>query len=577
MQANDDAMLSGTPSPSAGAPTPTHGSAPRRPPRKSTLTQQQKNQKRQRATQDQLVTLEVEFNKNPTPTAAVRERIADDISMTERSVQIWFQNRRAKIKNLAKKSIENGDDCNDIPESMRRYLALQAMESGKSNFLGRAGGPMAGYASGMLLNTDSSSSKVVIHHFACRSLSVGAWRRVGQSAMDLVIFYSPEKGSVTYYINNDAAGYKIEYPFSYIKNITLDHGDMTTNAEGASQRPGGLVVELNRPPNFFMDSAGSGGFYQCDDFTEHQQASQIMVHHLGGHPKVLSGQLAKLVSLESFQNRHNLFDANTLAVSAPVSPINHRPASQPNHLAHPHMGMFHDGPFGPGGLHARGHKRQRSRSVPVAVDFSMLRNPMPSFLVPPEPSPYIPNPEIFAPVPQSASGPLGGNLSIDTSAAYGMDYRQYPMSATTANSPSEYGTPAFFTSGPPTDNVPASNFGQQYNIPPYLHTPMGPPPHSTSSASPMPSMVHPDPVIANQSPPLSSFGRDGSADVYPMSHEGGDHDEALQLTDLYAKQSLNLPFRSPLEHNVDDLDMQNLVSFGTIDPASLSPEDHRMQ
>ncbi len=74
--------------------TPTHSnSVSRRPPRKSTLTQQQKNQKRQRATQDQLVTLEMEFNKNPTPTAVVRERIAQEINMTERSVQIWFQNR----------------------------------------------------------------------------------------------------------------------------------------------------------------------------------------------------------------------------------------------------------------------------------------------------------------------------------------------------------------------------------------------------------------------------------------------------------------------------------------------------
>ncbi len=70
-----------------------HHHSARRPPRKSTLTQQQKNQKRQRATQDQLGLLEVEFNKNPTPTAMVRERIAQDISMTERSVQIWFQNR----------------------------------------------------------------------------------------------------------------------------------------------------------------------------------------------------------------------------------------------------------------------------------------------------------------------------------------------------------------------------------------------------------------------------------------------------------------------------------------------------
>lgn len=61
--------------------------------RKSTLTQQQKNQKRQRATKDQLGLLEIEFNKNPTPTGATRERIATEINMTERSVQIWFQNR----------------------------------------------------------------------------------------------------------------------------------------------------------------------------------------------------------------------------------------------------------------------------------------------------------------------------------------------------------------------------------------------------------------------------------------------------------------------------------------------------
>jgi len=83
--------MSSTPSPAAS--TGGSGSNSRRPPRKSTLTQQQKNQKRQRATQDQLITLEMEFNKNPTPTAIVRERIAQEINMTERSVQIWFQNR----------------------------------------------------------------------------------------------------------------------------------------------------------------------------------------------------------------------------------------------------------------------------------------------------------------------------------------------------------------------------------------------------------------------------------------------------------------------------------------------------
>jgi hypothetical protein len=60
--------------------------------------------------------------------------------------------RRAKIKLLAKKSIETGEDCDAIPESMRQYLAMQALESGKSlgrNFLGRTG--VTAYGGGNLL------------------------------------------------------------------------------------------------------------------------------------------------------------------------------------------------------------------------------------------------------------------------------------------------------------------------------------------------------------------------------------------------------------------------------------------
>lgn len=44
--------------------------------------------------------------------------------------------RRAKIKLLAKRSIETGEECDAIPESMRQYLAYQAMESSKA--LGRS-------------------------------------------------------------------------------------------------------------------------------------------------------------------------------------------------------------------------------------------------------------------------------------------------------------------------------------------------------------------------------------------------------------------------------------------------------
>lgn len=76
--------------------------------------------------------------------------------------------RRAKIKNTVKKSIESGEDCNDIPDSMRRYLALQATESGKSlgrDLLGRNSGAMAPHGNGSLFfNGETSSAKVGEQH-----------------------------------------------------------------------------------------------------------------------------------------------------------------------------------------------------------------------------------------------------------------------------------------------------------------------------------------------------------------------------------------------------------------------------
>ncbi|RDL39668.1 putative Homeobox protein HOY1 [Venustampulla echinocandica] len=575
---------SSTPSPAASN-SASSTSAARRPPRKSTLTQQQKNQKRQRATQDQLVTLETEFNKNPTPTATVRERIADDINMTERSVQIWFQNRRAKIKLLAKKSIETGEGCADIPESMRQYLALQEMESGKplaGNFLGRSG--LMAYGNGnMLVGADQGpQGKVVINHLSCRSLSVGSWRRVGQNTMDLIIFYSPEKATMTYYINNDQAGYKIEYPFSFVRNIFLENGDME------SGKPGGLVVELNRPPFFFMDSSGSGGFYQCGDFTEEQQASQAMVHHLGGNPKVLSGQLAKLISLESFMTRHShnqsQFEPQQLSVSAPVSPTN-RPASQPNYSAQAHVGMFQEGwgvnvapgPRGPG------HKRQRSRSVPMPVDFSMFNSPMPSFLIqqPGDNQQQPHNPNIFAPIPQQPNtlGTLGPNLRIDTSSGYGMEFRQYPMSAATTTSPSDYASPSFLSQAPDSAALPASSYTHTSYGAPYLSpNPMVDPASAMipPSVSPLSFMSHGDPAIVDQSPPLSVH-RSASADMYTMANDQHSNisDDGTGLNEMYSKHTLNLPMHSHSpafnEQAQADMDMNQLVSFDD-NPASLSPE-----
>lgn len=424
----------------------------------------------------------------------------------------------------------------------------------------------------------------VIHHFSCSSLSIGSWRRVGQNAMDLIIFYSlGEKPCLTYYINNESAGYKIEFPFSYIKNVTLN-----AQADEGISRPPGLAVELNRPPNFFMDSSGSGGFYQCGDFTENQQASQIMLHYLGGDPLLLSDQLAKLTLLEPFRNRHMPFvDSSAIAVSAPVSPAAiPRPASQPNTMAPPPLNIFHDNGFGMGLQPGpRGHKRTRSRSVPAITDFSFLSHPMPSFHVH-HPSTTITDPSIFAPVPQHGNNlsPVN-NLRIDTTHSFNaMDYRHYPMSATTTNSPSEYASPAFFGNGS-MDPMHSASFTPSYAIP-YLSA-MPEQAHPQASGSPLSAMSQHGPIIAHHSPPLSNIHRAASADflsslTFPEDQNPSPDDDGAILSEMYSKQ-MNLPIRSPIsmheaqmhssmkpeESQNSEID-QNVYSFGTVDPSAIS-------
>ena len=69
------------------------------------------------------------------------------------------QDSRAKIKMLAKKSIETGEGCDSIPESMRHYLAMQfdPNKPGARDPFGRTGayGPPSMYA-----NETNPSGKV---------------------------------------------------------------------------------------------------------------------------------------------------------------------------------------------------------------------------------------------------------------------------------------------------------------------------------------------------------------------------------------------------------------------------------
>ncbi|OUM56431.1 hypothetical protein PIROE2DRAFT_49460, partial [Piromyces sp. E2] len=53
---------------------------------------------RRRTSKKQFSILEKAFNENPKPNAATRRDLAEQLKMTVRGVQVWFQNRRAKAK-----------------------------------------------------------------------------------------------------------------------------------------------------------------------------------------------------------------------------------------------------------------------------------------------------------------------------------------------------------------------------------------------------------------------------------------------------------------------------------------------
>ncbi|KAF9414897.1 hypothetical protein BGZ94_000242 [Podila epigama] len=62
------------------------------------------SKKRTRASAEQLAILEDTFLTNQSPNSKVREILAKKVKMTERSIQIWFQNRRAKVKQAQKRT-----------------------------------------------------------------------------------------------------------------------------------------------------------------------------------------------------------------------------------------------------------------------------------------------------------------------------------------------------------------------------------------------------------------------------------------------------------------------------------------
>lgn len=273
--------------------------------------------KRARATPEQIAYLEASFNNNPMPNCKVREVIAQRIGMSERSIQIWFQNRRAKVKLAQRKAHIALQE-----EALRQhYLATRgggqnypdlaypkqpAVPSPYLNFnsspLPGIGGAFSPYAGSSpffdMAGTVFPSPSVPQNYtnwgavpndskgfFPCTILSIGSWQRMSVGPDGLLCGFSIEKSQMAWVLGDAQTRYRISFSFSIIQGLEISFNDPVF-AE--------LAILISKPPDFAVLSP-ENIWTNCSDFTEGQQASVCLRHVIKAEAQDLRVQFLALL------------------------------------------------------------------------------------------------------------------------------------------------------------------------------------------------------------------------------------------------------------------------------------------
>lgn len=111
------------------------------------------SKKRTRASPEQLAILEETFQNNTSPNSKMRELLGEKLGMNERSIQIWFQNRRAKVKLMQKRA--------QSPHDPHAAMRQQSMFAATYGIFGNAaaGGVGASSANGGYLKPNMPMSR----------------------------------------------------------------------------------------------------------------------------------------------------------------------------------------------------------------------------------------------------------------------------------------------------------------------------------------------------------------------------------------------------------------------------------
>lgn len=235
--------LPSTPPGSSSSQTTASGSAP----------------KRARVNGFSLQTLLEEFDKNHNPPPEIRKQISQKIGLSERSVRIWFQNRRAKVRKMEK--LQQTSYLSSDAERLRVGLHNRPVDQGKTIPM-----PINDYYS-------------FIH---ASLITVGHWQRVKQDAavnyffipslnnlspvaveslmtdpLDLAIILSRKDNELNYFFSTKIEGEKVLFRIFFSLNDVHSSSILPTSGKTANTTDynrnifnSELMLFLSRSPRF---------------------------------------------------------------------------------------------------------------------------------------------------------------------------------------------------------------------------------------------------------------------------------------------------------------------------------------
>ncbi|KAJ3070363.1 hypothetical protein HDU98_006608 [Podochytrium sp. JEL0797] len=230
--------------------------------------------KRVHPSREQTLALEECFRRTRKPSAQERVAIAKSVGINQRSIQIWFQNRRAREK---KESADLSPQSLHHPSRPISESATPSQTTSPTTSTAPPLPPSPIYP---------PPTRTQIH---ITELHIGSWRRVSLTPTDLTCHVDPSTNTLHYAVTESGYLFECVFPLTAIQDMSLH--PVVSSAHHSTLL---LTILPGTIPHFLRNQGPSPSsshhenvWTRIQDFTESLQASS-------GAPHVLQGTCADM-------------------------------------------------------------------------------------------------------------------------------------------------------------------------------------------------------------------------------------------------------------------------------------------